>query len=72
MRRPTTFTKWLETNPKDFLDRIEAGEAGNKQNPMIAARLAFEAGSRDGKILASERLIEIVFGTDIQYTEFSE
>lgn len=70
--RPTTFHGWLETQPKDFLDRIEAGEAGNKQNPMIAARLAFEAGVRAGKILASERLIETVFGTKIEYTEFSE
>lgn len=70
MSRATTFIKWIETNPKEFIDRIEAGEAGNKQNPMIAARLAFDAGIRAGKILASERLIETVFGTELEHTEF--
>jgi hypothetical protein len=72
MKRPTSFTKWLETRPQDFIDRIEAGEAGNKENPMIAARLAFEAGIRAGKILACQVLVETVFGTAIKFTEFEE
>lgn len=68
--RPTTFIEWLETQPKEFLLRIEAGELGNKQNPMIAARIAFDAGKRAGLTIASHRLIEVVFDAKLEFTEF--
>lgn len=70
--RPTEFTDWLATKPKEFLDRIDAGEAGNKQNPMIAARMAFDAGKRAGLTIAAHRLIEVVFDAKLEFTEFRQ
>jgi len=70
--RPTTFVEWYETGPKEFIERIEAGESGNKQNPMIAARIAFDAGKRAGLVIAAHRLIETVFATKLEFTEFEQ
>lgn len=72
MKQLTTFSEWLDTKPKEFLDRIDAGEAGNKQNPMIAARMAFDAGKRAGLTIAAHRLIEVVVDAKLGFTEFRQ
>jgi hypothetical protein len=57
---PKTFIDWVETNPREFNERIEAGEKGNRQNPMIAARMAFNAGIHAGLAIAARRMAEVV------------
>lgn len=69
-KRVVTFHEWLATDPKEFQDRMAAGEAGNRNNPMIAARIAFDAGLRAGLTIAAHRQIETIFGTKLEHTEF--
>jgi hypothetical protein len=57
---PTSFHEWYETKPYYFMERIEAGEAGNKNNPIIAAKYAFEAGIQAGLELASQHLASVL------------
>lgn len=57
------FIAWQDSNDRDaheFLRRMKAGEAGNPENPWIAARLAFEAGVKAGKEIAIVKLAAVV------------
>lgn len=64
---PVTFESWLKTNPKDWNDRREAGEAGNKQNPIFMSRYAFDAGVHAGLEIASRRLKEVILDRKIDW-----
>ena len=59
---PIDFAGWLATEPQEFLLRITNGEKGNPANPILAAELAFEAGIKAGYVLATQRLIETIWG----------
>jgi hypothetical protein len=57
-----TFPDWAESDlydAKKFRERIEAGEQGNPYNPMMAARMAYEAGIAEGRRLAAEAIAKI-------------
>jgi len=63
MKTPPHFIEWFESNDPDaqeFCRRMKHGEAGNPENPWIAARMAFEAGIKAGKDAAADRLAELV------------
>jgi hypothetical protein len=68
MKTPTTFYEWCDTEPKEFLERMEAGETGNRENPWIAARYAFEAGVRAGEEIAARRLTEVILNRKIDWS----
>jgi len=69
MPEATTFQQWIETKPRDFWERIDAGEKGNRENPMIASRLAFDAGVQAGLVIATRRLAELVLNRKIDWSE---
>ena len=57
------FYEWRESDCHEaemFRMRIKAGETGNSNNPMMAAKRAYAAGIKEGKRLAAERLIKLV------------
>ena len=58
---PVTFHAWLATEPEDWKERRNAGEAGNKENPVFMSMYAFNAGIQAGLELASRRLKETIF-----------
>jgi hypothetical protein len=57
-----TFHEWEESaspEAKRFRERIEAEEQGNPYNPMLAARMAYEAGIAEGRRLAADAIAKI-------------
>lgn len=52
---------WIESpEAEEFRERIKAGEKGNRNNPMAASRIAFEAGRRRGKAEAADKLRRLI------------
>jgi hypothetical protein len=57
-----TFYEWAESNSYEaskYRERLEAGERGNPENPVISAWLAYEAGIIEGRRLAAEAIAKI-------------
>ena len=58
-----------ETRDGRKTKRIDAGEKGNRENPMIASRIAFDAGVQAGLVIATRRLAELVLNRKIDWNE---
>ena len=57
------FHDWQNSDLHDacqYRERIKFGEKGNKSNPIIAARITYDAGIREGKRLALEKIAKII------------
>lgn len=58
-----TWYEWIASDRPDAQgcqSRLTHGEAGNPENPAIAAHLAYDAGVRAGLQLAAERLTTVI------------
>lgn len=65
IQKEPKWSEWINSESLDssaqWRSRIEAGETGNKSNPIIASHEAFDAGVRRGRyeaICALAKLIE--------------